>query len=317
MVHIVETRQLLKNMPDIYRRIEWMIEQIEKKYRVRVAFGDRFGLDSLKLESRLESDPKLARILKPRHYGHNNCFCNYIRTAEGYMRCLESSDHAKMCYLKNKSPLYSSCYMGIEEFRFPIFIGGKLTACVLVGQFTHDMEGSLKKVTKQAEKLGYDPEKCRALYQSAVKVIDFDVKEMEGDVLTLCDILSHYYSARTETGEQKEEQAKKAKRDIVKTATEYINTHYNQNLTLHDVAQKCYCNPNYLSGLFQKKLKLNFLQYLNIVRVNNAKTLLLIRGMPISEIAERVGFTTATGFIKAYKKQEGITPYQSRKQMLS
>ena len=116
---------------------------------------------------------------------------------------------------------------------------------------------------------------------------------------------------------RQEEQAKKAKRDIVKTATEYINTHYNQNLTLHDVAQKCYCNPNYLSGLFQKKLKLNFLQYLNIVRVNNAKTLLLIRGMPISEIAERVGFTTATGFIKAYKKQEGITPYQSRKQMLS
>ena len=31
MVRIGETRQLLKNMPDIYRRIEWMIEQIEKK----------------------------------------------------------------------------------------------------------------------------------------------------------------------------------------------------------------------------------------------------------------------------------------------
>ena len=205
--------------------------------------------------------------------------------------------------------------MGIEEYHFPIEVNGRLSAELSFGQFSKNLDASLTHIEQQAEKFGYPAEECKKLYLQTVKKPDFDTAEFEMDAMILCDMLSNYYGAMIRN--RREGQNKKdSKREIMQEAMDYIGLHYSKNITLHDAARACYCNANYLSGLFQKKLQMGFVQYLNIIRINNSKTLLLIKDLSVSDIAEKVGFSSASAFIKVFKRYEGITPYQSRKQML-
>lgn len=317
MIHFSQTKQMLRDMPDLYSRIERKCREIETKYQVHMSFGDKFEGTAVKPDGKFyfESDPAMSRIMKP-YNCHDNPYCNYIRTQDGYKRCINAIQKKKMIYQKHgNKPFYSSCYMGIEEYHFPVEVNGRLVAEVSFGQFSKNMNASLTAVVRQAERFGYETEECKKLYLQTVKERQLDTAAFEMDVMILCDMLSGYYAAMMQNRREKWNK-KESKREIMQEAMDYISLHYSENITLHDVARACYCNPNYLSGLFQKKLQMGFVQYLNIIRINNSKTLLLIKDLSIGDIAERVGFSSATVFIKAFKRYEGITPYQSRKQLL-
>ena len=55
-------------------------------------------------------------------------------------------------------------------------------------------------------------------------------------------------------------------------------------------------------------MKVNFADYLDMVRINKAKTLLLDTSMPISEIAARVGYSNQSYFTKVFKHNTGFSP---------
>jgi len=57
----------------------------------------------------------------------------------------------------------------------------------------------------------------------------------------------------------------------------------------------------------------SFLQILNEVRFTEAKKLLLQKQYKIQEVANLIGYEEATNFVRAFKKQFGLTPNQFRK----
>lgn len=101
---------------------------------------------------------------------------------------------------------------------------------------------------------------------------------------------------------------------IVKKAIEFINTNYQKDIRLKDVADCVYVTPSYLSSLFKQETGLNMKQYLNKVRVQCACDLLQDPGVKVYEIAMLVGFQDDKYFFSVFKKFMRTTPLNYRNQ---
>lgn len=89
-----------------------------------------------------------------------------------------------------------------------------------------------------------------------------------------------------------------------------------ENLTLQSLAGELSILPRYLSQIVNEKLNVNFPDYVNSFRVEEAKKLLSDsngRNRKIIAIAFDVGFNTKAAFNIAFKKHTGMTPTQYRK----
>lgn len=95
---------------------------------------------------------------------------------------------------------------------------------------------------------------------------------------------------------------------LLKSAVEYLEAHYSEPITLNDVAEKLYVSTYYLSRMFKKELNKNFVDYLNEIRINRAKELLMDVRYKTYEIADAIGISDPHYFSKLFKKYVGITP---------
>ncbi len=101
--------------------------------------------------------------------------------------------------------------------------------------------------------------------------------------------------------------------DIIYKAVEYINKNYMKKITLEDVASYVHLSPTYFSKLFKDETKYNFNTYLNNVRIEMGKKLLLDESIPIVDISNLIGFEDQSYFSKVFKKLTGVTPGKYRK----
>lgn len=104
----------------------------------------------------------------------------------------------------------------------------------------------------------------------------------------------------------------KLKRPI-RQAINYIDQNFSKPLKLEDVAAVVFLSPHYFSDLFAKELQMTFSDYLQKIRLNEAKRLLIHTNMNIAEIANTVGYIDSRYFSKLFKKQIGIMPKEYRK----
>lgn len=93
----------------------------------------------------------------------------------------------------------------------------------------------------------------------------------------------------------------------------YIREHYQENLSLAGLADIFGLSPNYFSSLFKKKAGCTFIHYLTELRLTEGRRLLLETNLTIREIGERIGYYSASFFIRSFKKSEGITPSEYRR----
>ena len=86
----------------------------------------------------------------------------------------------------------------------------------------------------------------------------------------------------------------------------YIEEHYNDVITLEEVAKDVDISKSYLSMLFKQETGINFVAYLNQYRLEKAKELLVTTNMKIYEIASTVGFDSPYYFSKLFKETTGL-----------
>ncbi len=86
-------------------------------------------------------------------------------------------------------------------------------------------------------------------------------------------------------------------------------------LTLPQLATQIQISSNYLSQVINEQVQLNFFDFVNGYRVNEAKTLLLERrNLSVLDIAYQSGFNSKSAFYTAFKKHVGMTPSEFKKQ---
>jgi YesN/AraC family two-component response regulator len=100
---------------------------------------------------------------------------------------------------------------------------------------------------------------------------------------------------------------------LIKQAIDYIKNNYRDELTVDVLAEVTGITPNYFSHLFNKEVGVTFREYLNRLRIGEAKRLLKNSSLLAYEITNRVGFLNYKYFCQVFKKSEGCSPSDYRK----
>lgn len=94
----------------------------------------------------------------------------------------------------------------------------------------------------------------------------------------------------------------------------YLYEHLDENIALSDMAVYVCMDASYLSYLFKKKTGQTLTHYLQKIRIDRAKVLLLETDSTVSDVGEKVGFVNDNYFIKTFRKWMNMTPSDYRKQ---
>lgn len=96
----------------------------------------------------------------------------------------------------------------------------------------------------------------------------------------------------------------------------YLQEHLSEEISLSVLAEQFHLSAQYISQLFKSEIGVNFLAYLTNIRMERAKKLLLTTSLPIAQVSEQSGYGDYRVFTKVFKKSEGITPSQYRRDFL-
>ncbi|MEW6376696.1 MAG: AraC family transcriptional regulator, partial [Thermodesulfobacteriota bacterium] len=91
-------------------------------------------------------------------------------------------------------------------------------------------------------------------------------------------------------------------------ASEFVETHYNDSLTVEQIGKVVCLSPSRLSHIVKEEWGLTLGEYISKVRIEKAKVLLKDKELPISQVALEVGFPDQSYFTKVFKKIEKCTP---------
>ncbi len=100
--------------------------------------------------------------------------------------------------------------------------------------------------------------------------------------------------------------------DMVYKVMEYINQNYSKKLSLQDLADRVYLSRSYLSSLFKKETGDSITNYINRVRVEKSKALLVGSTVSLAEVAHLCGFEDQSYFTRVFKAKEGVSPKKFR-----
>lgn len=93
----------------------------------------------------------------------------------------------------------------------------------------------------------------------------------------------------------------------------YINHNYVSNITLESIAPLFGYNSSYLGKIFSKRMGENFNSYVDHIRIEKSKELLLNEDIKVYSIAEKVGYRNVDYFHIKFKKYVGQSPAEFRK----
>ena len=79
-------------------------------------------------------------------------------------------------------------------------------------------------------------------------------------------------------------------------------------LTVSTVAERYGMNASSLSHRFKKQMGCNISDYIFTCKMNHACALLRSTDLTIAEIAQKVGYSQYTSFVRQFKRQKGLTP---------
>lgn len=99
------------------------------------------------------------------------------------------------------------------------------------------------------------------------------------------------------------------KQGAVERACAYMESRFDQDITLQEVADHVGMNSTYFSLLFKEKAGKSYIKYLTYIRIEKAKELLLA-GKKVAEVSEQVGYHSYRHFSELFKKQTGVSPGQ-------
>ncbi len=99
----------------------------------------------------------------------------------------------------------------------------------------------------------------------------------------------------------------------LRPALDYIHNNLDKVPSIEEMSKLTGFSPSYFSRTFRKAMDENFVSYVNRVKIEYSIELLKTSNKSINTIAEELGYTDASYFIKVFKRYAGTTPLAFRR----
>jgi ligand-binding sensor protein/AraC-like DNA-binding protein len=275
---------------------------------------------------------------------HSNCseFCKNIRTTKYGIYCEKCDSHGGLEAVRNRKPFIYTCHAGIVDFAIPIiandlylgaFMSGQIRLSPLDSQYAperilHSVNLSFDSMNDVNLEESYNKlpvmriDKIMALANMLLHIGNYCVNEAELKALITANSKRQDSKRfdKTECLDSEDQNKirpirKHLKNEtylIIQPALTYIKKNLKEKITLEKMAALCSISPSYFSKLYAKENLGSLPDYVNQVKIERAKELLLETNWPIHTVAENLGFEDCGYFIKVFKRNTSKTPSEYR-----
>ena len=94
----------------------------------------------------------------------------------------------------------------------------------------------------------------------------------------------------------------------LKEALDFIHQNIGENIHMKEVANAAGLSESRFYSLFKERFKISPIRYIQEVKINKAKEMMLRTGMNVTQTAYSLGFSSLHYFSKFFKKMEGVPP---------
>ena len=238
-----------------------------------------------------------------------NPLCRIIRECpEGLAACTKSDILNCNRATQQKHGLRYYCHAGLIDFVMPVYVEGKHIATLNCGQLLPEppSEKGFKMLKQNIGDISVNKKDLRKAY--------FGSNYLEPEKLEVVfDALSFFANYICEIGRGLGSAHWNHKHPEIIEARKYLKDNFHNPITLNSVAEHVGLSETYLSRLFVRVTGINFTNYLNLLRLAEAKQLLENTEWTIAKIAFEVGYGSLPYFNHIFKKQEKCSPREYRK----
>lgn len=235
---------------------------------------------------------------------HLHPLCNYIKTrCSCWEICVNKQDK-----LKNKlkdGAFFGTCYAGMGEYVYPIKYYDNVVGFISIsGYLGNDKEVKekqmhfSKKYNTNYEALAIQTKKLN--YPPDIDEFDFLIKPL---VLMCEQFYANEFSYIFDKG------------DLISSIIQYVHLNHTYKCTTKSLCENFHCSVSYLSHLFKKNTGKSLPEYIEDLRINDAKRLLKESNLSIIEISEILGFCNSAYFTSVFKKHLGVSPLKYKREI--
>lgn len=112
-----------------------------------------------------------------------------------------------------------------------------------------------------------------------------------------------------------DEERERALRDqyagkYIRPALDYVEKHFGEEIRIEDLSRICGLSESHFRRLFVESVNMKPVDYVNLVRIQHACTLMQKEDLSMEDIGYRVGYQTVSTFNRNFRKITGKAPYQ-------
>ncbi|MCL6457780.1 MAG: response regulator [Gorillibacterium sp.] len=153
---------------------------------------------------------------------------------------------------------------------------------------------------KWTERLGAEPVESSNLFHA-------------NESLSEEHIRSHYDELFRRSFQAQSSDSYQLDKKVIREVCAYLDQYYRKNVSLTEMAERSHMSVSHFCNVFKRQSGLTLINYVNKVRMEKVKQLLLEPDLKIYDIAELVGYTTMSYFNRVFKEMEGVSPNEYRK----
>lgn len=269
------------NMNNITRYIDFLIE--------KMGFY-------ITLHGDMVSEPALSR-----YNFHLNPYCRYIKTAcDEWETCVKNQNKIyKKC---DSGFFFGTCHAGVSEFVYPVMVRNEIYGFISVSGYKDTHEAiSEKKALHFASKYHISKLEILDMLNDYLTTDIPKIQTVDTIIHPLIIMLEQYFNTMVEYSDN-------CSNSLYTQILQYITTYHNQPLTMEKLSKEFNYSVSTLSHLFKKNSGLSISEYIEKLRLDEAKWLLRSSTLTIQEISDLLGFCNPAYFSTVFKKKYNISP---------
>ena len=239
-------------------------------------------------------------------YPDENCpFCSTIRKCPSTLKkCLHSDKKSLEQCKKNEGVIVYKCHAGLVEAALALRHNDSIVGYLMFGQVTdnNNSEYVIKMLADYCAENNIQVDNSSAEIFN-IRYIDNEQILAAAKIMEACTSYIMLKELITPDNDK-----------IFIDAKEYIENHLSEEIDVNSICCHMKISRTKLYEIFKMETGVGISEYIRKRRMKKAKNMLKTTALPVWEIAQAVGFSDYTYFIRVYKKTYGVAPGAYRKQ---